>query len=59
MEKLDDPNHLNVSGWGIGLSVCTLFSYHLGGSIKVKSIEQKGSKFTFCILENLNEKLKS
>lgn len=54
MSKLDDPNHINTTGSGIGLNVWKMLTNLLGGDITLKSIYGKGSKFTFFIQENIN-----
>lgn len=38
MSKLEDPNNLNPTGSGIGLSVWKMLANLLGGDITVRSI---------------------
>lgn len=51
--KLKDTSACNLTGLGIGLSVCKTLSKLLGGDISVSSQLTKGSKFTFWISNEL------
>ena len=51
-------NQLNQSGSGLGLSISKKIVESLGGEIKVKSHQNRGSKFTFTIKIN-NEQYNS
>ena len=43
--KLDDPDNVNKSGLGLGLSICRDMVQQMGGYVKVKSEVGKGTDF--------------
>ena len=49
--KLQNSTNINLSGAGIGLSVCQNLSKLMGGEITVKSTFGKGSTFVFSIMD--------
>ena len=54
LNKLKEHDDQNLTGLGIGLSVCKTLSNLLGGDIRVSSRINHGTKFTFWILSNLD-----
>ena len=56
--KLKDEAGQNLTGMGIGLTVCKDLSNALGGDIDVKSEINIGTKFCFWILKDFNQSFK-
>jgi signal transduction histidine kinase len=48
--RLDEHSKINASGTGLGLSICKRMIEQMGGTVKVNSIEGKGTTFTINLL---------